>query len=399
MTILNISSPGKQVPPERFSLFELGFRPFFLLAGLAAAVLMMTWVVVMASDAAFDSYYGRVGWHGHEMLFGFAVAVIAGFLLTAARNWTGVQTLKGIGLVGLVVLWLLARLAALFPQVLPLWLIALLDLAFIPVLAVALAVPILKANKKPQLIFVAVLSVMFVANLLVHLQLLGVTSATFDIGITLAMNCVLLIIVIMAGRVVPFFTERGAPGSVQKKWPWVERLAIGSVVALLLLESLVPLPGLVALALGVAAIIHAVRWWGWYSKLIWPVPLLWVLHLGYLWLVLGFALKSMALMGIASDVLALHALAAAISVLCLGMMARVALGHTGRKLEIARLMVWAFALLNIAMVVRVLGPMLVPGMALQVVVFSGVLWALAFSIFLLIYIPILIRARVDGQPG
>jgi len=123
------------------------------------------------------------------------------------------------------------------------------------------------------------------------------------------------------------------------------------------------------------------------------------LHLGYLWLVLGFALKSMALMGIASDVLALHALAAAISVLCLGMMARVALGHTGRKLEIARLMVWAFALLNIAMVVRVLGPMLVPGMALQVVVFSGVLWALAFSIFLLIYIPILIRARVDGQPG
>ncbi len=399
MTILNISSPGKQIPPERFSLFELGFRPFFLLAGLAAAVLIAIWVFVVASQAEFSSYYGLVGWHSHEMLFGFAVAVIAGFLLTAARNWTGVQTLKGAGLIGLVTLWLLARLAALFPHMLPLWLIALLDLAFIPVLAVALAVPILKANKKPQLVFVVVLAVMFIANVLVHLQLLGVTSATFNTGIVLAINCVLLIIVIMAGRVVPFFTERGAPGSVQKKWPWVERLAIGSVVVLLLIEALLPLPWLLALVLGVAAIVHAVRWWGWYSKLIWSVPLLWVLHLGYLWLVVGFTLKSLAVMGMGSEVLALHALAAAISVLCIGMMARVALGHTGRKLEIAKVMTWAFALLNVAMAVRVLAPMIVPGMAPQAVVVSGVLWSAAFIIFLSIYIPILVRARVDGQPG
>ncbi|MFC1749800.1 NnrS family protein [Pseudomonadota bacterium] len=399
MTIVNITPPSKQIPPEQFSLFALGFRPFFLLAGFAAVTLVLGWVLLLVSDVEFNSYYGVAGWHSHEILFGFATAVIAGFLLTAAKNWTNVQTLNGVGLVGLVLLWLLARVVALFPHVVPPWIIALLDLAFIPILVVALAVPILKANKKPQLVFVAVLTVMFIANVMTHSQLLGYTSATFEIGTTLMMNCVLLVIAIMAGRVVPFFTERGAQGAEPKKWPWIEKLAIISLVVLLLAELFVPASQIVAICFGVASVAHAVRLFGWYSHRVWSVPLLWVLHLGYSWLVLGLALKTLALMGIGSDVIALHALAAAIGVLCLGMMARVALGHTGRKLDVAKVMAWAFALLNLAMVVRVFVPMLIPGAAEYAIVFSGALWCAAFVVFLAVYIPILVRARVDGQPG
>lgn len=399
MALVNITPPSKLIPPDRFSLFALGFRPFFLLAGISAVVLILAWVLLLAGDMAFDNYYGLVGWHSHEMLFGFAAAVIGGFLLTAAKNWTGVQTLSGPGLVALALLWLSARVVALFSHVVPLWLIALLDLAFVPILAVALAVPILKANKKPQLVFVALLTVMFAANLMTHAQLLGLTESSFESGIALMMNCVLLVIAIMAGRVLPFFTERGAQGAVPKKWPWIERLSIASLIASLLAELFVSGALLVAICFAVTAIVHGVRLVGWYSPLVWRVPLLWVLHLGYLWLVLGFLFKALALGGIGSEVIALHASSAAIGVLCLGMMARVALGHTGRKLEAAKVMVWSFAMLNLAMVIRVFVPMLVPDVAGQAVFLSGVVWAIAFAIFVAVYVPILIRARVDGQPG
>ncbi len=399
MAQINIESSQKPVPPDRFSLFELGFRPFFLMAGLAAVVLISAWVIMLASGESINSYYGLSGWHNHEMVFGFTAAVIGGFLLTAVRNWTSVQTLKGTWLALLVLLWLLARISALMPQLIPSWLIAMLDLAFIPLLALALIVPIVKANKQPQLVFVAVLTVMFAANLMVHLQILGLTNNSAESGITLAMNCVLLIIVIMAGRVLPFFTERGAPGAKPQKWPWLERLAIAVMVALMIVQLLLPMPWLIASVAAAATLIHLIRLWGWHSKLVWSVPLLWVLHLGYLWLIVGFAMTAISTASGMDSVLAVHAQAGAIAVLCLGMMARVSLGHTGRTLEAAKFMTWAFVLINLAMVARVFGPLIAADLTAQLVLLSALLWTAAFVIFLAVYIPILIRARVDGQPG
>ncbi len=399
MTLINIESLQKPIPPERFSLFELGFRPFFLAAAVAAIALMLWWLAQLFTAVDANVYYGAAIWHSHEMVFGFAVAVIAGFLLTAVRNWTSVQTLKGNSLVTLVMLWLAGRLLPLFSTIFPAWLIAVVDFAFLPLLALSVAIPILRAKKRPQLIFVAMLLLMLIGNVMVHLEILGITVGSAEAGITLAINTVVLMIVIMAGRVFPMFTKNGAPGAEPRKWPWLEKTVIATMIVLLVVELFYPQAWLVAALAAVAALAHAARLWGWYSQRVWSVPLLWVLHLGYAWLVLGFALKALVITEMIAPLLAMHAIAAAIAILCLGMMSRVALGHTGRALMPASSMSWAFALINFAMAVRVLVPMFVPDWSALAMIVSGGLWLIAFVLFVYVYLPILCRARVDGQPG
>ena len=399
MALIDIGSLKNPIPPDRFSLFELGFRPFFLGAGFAAIGLMLWWLGILLGVVPGSSYYGVFAWHPHEMVFGFAVAVIGGFLLTAARNWTGVQTLKGPALAVLAGIWLLGRILPLLAEIIPSWLIALVDIAFLPLLAISLASVMLRANKLPQLIFVAILMTMFAANVMIHLQLLGITDSGSRLGMSLAINAVVLVIIVMAGRVLPMFTERGAPGAMPRKWPWLEKVAISSVVILLIVELVYPSVWLVALVAGVAALAHGLRLWGLYSRLVWSVPLLWVLHLGYAWMVLGFGLKALAMLELVQPAIAAHAIVASISVLSLGMMSRVSLGHTGRPLVAASAMAWAFGLLNLGMCFRVFLPLFAPDLALQATVLSAMMWMSAFLIFVIVYVPILIRARVDGQPG
>jgi len=399
MSLINIESLQKPIPQNRFSLFELGFRPFFLAAAVAAVALMLWWQGLLLSVVDADAYYGAAVWHSHEMVFGFAVAVVAGFLLTAVRNWTSEQTLRGPWLAAIVMLWLAGRLLPLFSTIVPPWLIAIVDSAFLPLLALFLAIPIVRANKRPQLIFVAMLMLMLVGNVMVHLELLGFVASSAEVGVTLAMNTVVLMIVIMAGRVFPMFTKNGAPGAEPHKWLWLEKLAIVSMALLLIVELLYPQTWLFAALAGIAAMVHAARLWGWHSRLVWSVPLLWVLHLGYAWLVLGFALKALLITELLEPVLATHAIAAAIAVLCLGMMSRVALGHTGRALIPAASMAWAFAFINLAMFARVLVPIFVPGWSATAMTASAGLWLIAFVLFVHTYLPVLIRARVDGQPG
>ncbi|HHJ81065.1 MAG TPA: NnrS family protein [Candidatus Tenderia electrophaga] len=168
---------------------------------------------------------------------------------------------------------------------------------------------------------------------------------------------------------------------------------------LLVVELFYPQAWLLTVLACFAALVHGARLWGWYSRLIWSVPLLWVLHLGYAWLVLGLVFKAALITEAVAPVLATHALAAAIAVLCLGMMSRVALGHTGRMLMPAASMGWAFAFINLAMVARVLLPMIVPAWIIPATIASAGLWLLAFALFVHVYWPVLSRARVDGQPG
>ncbi len=399
MTVINIESPNSAIPPDRFSLFELGFRPFFLLAGLAAVLMIAGWLMMLVNVVDINTYYGPALWHGHEMIFGFTAAVIAGFLLTAVRNWTNVQTLRGPALVCLVLLWLLGRVLVFLPALLPMWLIALVDLAFLPILAVALTLPIVRANKKPQLVFVAILLLMFVANLMLHLDVMGITSGSIEVGMGLALNCVLLIIAIMAGRVLPFFIEKGAPGAKPRKWPGLEKSALALMIIFMLAALMSAETWIMSLVALAAAFVHGLRLWGWHARELWRLPLLWVLLLGYAWLVLGFVLTALVGVGWVAPMLALHAFSAAIAVLIMGMMARVALGHTGRLLQPRGVMAWAFALINLAMLVRVFGPLFIPALENLVVMAAGVLWIVAFTIFVWVYTPLLIRARVDGKPG
>jgi len=397
--MINANSLLNPIPPDRLSLFALGFRPFFLAAGLAAVVLLAVWSMLLSGVELSVGYYGARLWHGHEMLFGFATAVIAGFLLTAVRNWTSQATPSGWPLAGLVGVWLLGRLLPLFHGHVPDLLIAAVDLAFLPLLALVLVGPILRSRKRPQLIFVAMLLLLASANLLIHLERLGVTAASALQGVTLAMNTILLLIMVMAGRVLPFFIERGAPGSQPGKWPWLERGAVGLMIVLVAVELVWPQPVLIGVVCVGLALSHGARLLGWYDRRVWRAPLLWVLVIGYGWLVVGMTLKGAEYLGLLTTPMSTHAFAAAIAVLCLGMMARVALGHTGRALQLANAMVASFITLIAAMVVRLVVPLLPSAWSALALGIAVTLWLGAFVIFLLVYFPILIRARVDGQPG
>jgi uncharacterized protein involved in response to NO len=381
-------------------VFNLGFRPFFLLGGVFAIILMALWIPLFTGGRALSTYYGQIGWHSHEMIFGYTVGVIAGFLLTSVRNWTGRPTATGGSLATLVTLWLLGRILPFFAVTLPVWVIAVVDLAFLPALTASIGVLLVRHGEKRNLLFLPLILGLFFANLLVHLELLGLVPGVARHGIFLGLYLIILLIVIMGGRVIPFFTERALPGAVIKRGPLIEWLAPLTVIVFILAELLFPASKVAGALAGLACIVNGIRVVSWYSHRYWQVPLLWVLHLGYGWIVVGFLLKAAASLGLVAAQFTIHAFTVGgIGVLTIGMMARVSLGHTARPLKVTSSIAVAFALLNIAAVLRGLLPSIFPLWFSQLVILSGMLWIAAFLIFVIVYAPILTQPRIDAQPG
>jgi uncharacterized protein involved in response to NO len=394
----SIERPGKQAPPGGWAPFALGFRPFFLAAGLHALLMMALWLLVLRGEINIGELPAPA-WHGHEMLFGFTVAVIAGFLLTAAQNWTGIRTPSGWPLAALFLLWLAGRVAFLVP-VLPAGLVALVDLAFLPVLALVLAQPILKAKQLHNYPFPLMLLVLTAANALVHAEALGWTSDSASLGLHLAIYVVVTMIVVMGGRVIPSFTDNKLRTRA-RRWKAIEWLVPAATLAALLSALMAPTSLATMLLAALAAGVHFTRLAGWYTGKFWSVPLLWILHLGYAWIALGFALLALSAAGVAAAAgSALHAFTAGgIGVLTLGMMARVSLGHSGRMLEPAPVMTLAFVAVNLAALIRVAWPLFFPSAYAAGMAIAGFVWIAAFGLFAAIYTPILLRPRVDGKPG
>ena len=381
-------------------LFNLGFRPFFLLSGVFAVIVIALWVPAFTGGSALSTHYGQIGWHSHEMIFGYTAGVIAGFLLTAVGNWTGRPTATGGSLAALVVLWLLGRILPFFIGTIPAWFISVVDLAFVPALTASIAVPLVRHGEKRNLLFVPLMLSLFAANLLVHLELLGRLPGVARHGIFLGLYLVILLIVIMGGRVIPFFTDRALSAVVIKRRPLIEWLAPLMVIAFMLAELLFPNSKVAGALAGLAAIINGVRVISWYSHRYWQVPLLWVLHLGYGWIVVGFLLKAAASLGLIAAQFTVHAFTVGgIGVLTIGMMARVSLGHTARPLRVGSSMAVAFALVNLAAVLRGLLPSIFPLWFSQLMILSGVLWVASFLVFVIVYAPILTQPRIDGQRG
>lgn len=379
-------------------LLALGFRPFFLGAGVLALLAMLVWLARLWGLLPGDGYLGGTAWHAHEMLFGYVGAVIAGFLLTAARNWTGIATPTGAWLGALVLLWLAARLGPLLS--LPHGLIALLDLAFFPALALALIPPLWRGKNKVNRAFLALLAAMTLANLLVHAQALGLTAATASRGSRLMLDLTLLTLWLVAGRIMPFFTQSAIPGSKPRTRPWVETSTFVLAPAIALLNLTWPTSPVSGALLLILAAIQAIRLGGWHHPLAWRNPMLAVLYAGYLWLILGLALDGLAALGLLPPFPALHALTAGgIGVFTLGMLARVTLGHTGRDMRASLATSLAFLIINLAALVRVFPPLLWPRHYSLWLGMAGGLWVLAFALFLGIYGPMLARPRVDGRPG
>jgi len=388
----------RREPPSqgRFHLFDLGFRPFFLGAAVVAVAWMALWVLTMRGLPV-ESYYGTYRWHAHEMIFGYTVAVMAGFLLTAVQNWTDIPTVHGAPLAALFGLWCAARVAAFLPGIVPPLGNAVLDLAFLPALGLALAVPLVRGGAPRHVVFLLLLGLLEAADLLIHLDVLGVAEGAAARGTVLGLGVVVLAIAMIGGRVFPMFTARLPDVHPKSRRP-LEAAAMGSLV--LFLGAVLFHPGSQAAGLTalLAAACHGARLWGWYDRRIWAEPLVWVLHLGYAWLVAGFLLWSLAAFGVFPHALAVHAFTAgAIGVLTLGMMARVALGHTERPLKAARPTVAAFVLVNLAALARVVLPALSPALYGPALVAAGALWLMAFVLFLAVYVPVL--TGPDFQPG
>ena len=399
MAVISIEDPRQRTtPPKGFALFALGFRPFFLGAGVSAVLLMALWIVLFRNGGQFGLILPSVLWHAHEMIFGFAGAVIAGFLLTAVQNWTQVRTLHGAPLGVLFALWVAARIAP-FVHGVPKELTALPDLLFFPAVMIAIARPIMRTRQVRNYGFPLMLSMLTVANVLVQGEMLGCMHGTATLGNTLAVYMIVLMIVVMGGRVIPSFTDAKLRTQA-RRWKVVEWLAPASALAVLAAALANPPAPLTGLAATFAAGVHGLRLYGWHTRKLWMVPLLWVLHLGYGWIVIGFILVALSTLGWLPPSLAVHAFTAgAIGTLTLGMMARVALGHTGRMLEPARIISWAFGLIVVAALVRVAGPLVFAQAYDLAITLSGLIWMLAFGIFVLVYLPVLVRPRVDGKEG
>ena len=378
-------------------LWRLGFRAFFLAGAVFALLAIALWALALQGAVSLVAVPGgMLAWHRHEMPFGFALAIIAGFLLTAVQNWTGRPGLSGRPLIALFGLWLAARLAWFVP-VPPAILIGL-QLAFVGLFIAQMARQLISARQRNNYPILLVLALLALCQ---SLTLAGLAQGDDDLqrrGALAALWLIAVLLSLIGGRVIPFFTQRGL-GRIEAfaPHPWQDRaLLLGGVLAAALNASgygLQAQPWLATLFVGLATL-HGLRLWRWYLPGIWRVPLLWSLHLAYAWLLLatlGMAAWHLGWLPQAS--LASHALAVgAMGGLILAMMARVSLGHTGRPLQPPRAMAWAFALLNLGALLRVAAG----GDWLWL---AALCWGMAFALFSLNYAPMLCRARLDGHPG
>jgi uncharacterized protein involved in response to NO len=393
---IKIQSSPAVVHSAGFALWQLGFRPFYLLAAGFAALSIPLWALQFSGWLTHSYLEGSV-WHAHEMLFGFALAVIVGFLFTAGRNWSNRPTPAGARLAALAGLWIAGRVLVLTPYAAA---AAIVNVAFPVLCAIALAVPFVASRNRRNYFFVALLLLMSVAELTVHLDRLGLAMLPGWLGIQVALDAVLFIMCVMAGRVLPLFTNSGIPGAGASR---IQTVDIAALVAVLLLLGADAMqlhgPGMVLLT-AVAALSHLGRWTLWRPWKTLGAPLVWILHVAYVWIPVHLCLRAFAEMGWVSPSTAIHALTVgAAGGLTVGMMARTSKGHTGRALLADRWDTACFVLVSMAALVRVLVPQFWPQWTIHAVLCSAALWSGGFGLFAVRYWAVLTRGRADGRPG
>ncbi|KWV70535.1 NnrS family protein [Pseudomonas fluorescens] len=385
------------IPP----MWRLAFRPFFLAGSFFAMLAIPLWVATWTGIwPGFQPTGGWLSWHRHEMLFGFAMAIVAGFLLTAGQTWTGQPGVSGKKLMVLAGVWLLARLGWLFG--LPLALMIPLDLMFMFGLTGLMGRMLWVVRQKRNYPIIAVLTLMISANVMV---LCGIALSDDGLqrqGTLAGLWLVATLMAFIGGRVIPFFTQRGLGHTTAVKplgWLDVALLFGSGLIAVLYAAGVASqqnrLLGVLFLAIAAGHLLRLVRW---HDAAIWRVPLLWSLHLAMLWLVVaaaGLALWNFGLLDSSSP--SLHALSVgSMSGLILAMIARVTLGHTGRSLALPSGIIGAFVLLNLGAASRVFLSGQWPLMGLWL---AAICWAVAFALYIWRYAPMLVSARVDGNPG
>ena len=393
------------MPMPRTALFAYGFRPFFLAAGAWAVIAMATWIAVLAHGAWPSEAMPPATWHKHEMLFGFVAAALAGFLLTAIPDWTKRRGYGGRPLALLAATWLLGRLMLAPIEGIPDWLAALSDLVFLPALLATVAPSLWKSRRLRNLPLPLILASLFVANLLVHGEQVGLDMASADRGLRLGINTMLVAVALIGGRIVPSFTGNALRGRgmavAAPFWPWLDPAAVAVLLAVLAGDVIAPESPLAGGLALLAALLHGLRLARWHGHRTLGQPILWVLHLAYLWLPIGLGLKAWWLLGGAAIAQNwVHALTiGGFATMILAVMTRASLGHTGRAILADRPTLATYLLVTLAAVIRVFGPAAPWLDGLLGAQLAGAAWIAAFGLFTARYAPILVMARADGRPG
>ncbi|MCX7892526.1 MAG: NnrS family protein [Burkholderiales bacterium] len=384
--------------PPRFALFALGFRPFYLLAALLAALSAPVWVAQYVGVLPAGGPIAGLAWHMHEMVFGFAVAVIAGFLFTAGRNWTNQPTPTGWTLAGLAALWLAARILAVTgPAPAAAWV----DFLFLPLVAWFLWRALHAAGNRRNYFFVALLAALAALNLAFWFAAFGVVPVPPLVPVKAALYVIVAIVAIMGGRVIPMFTQNALPAARVRRHARLDRWAIGMLAAALALDVLAASAWLLAPVALAAAALHGARLATWDPVATRSSPILWILHVSYAWIPAGLALLALAALTPAvHEVYAIHAFGiGAIGGMIIGMITRTALGHTGRPLVAGLAETFAYGLVQAAAFTRVAVGLAAPSLYGQTLALSALFWAAGFAIYAVAYFPILTRPRADGRPG
>lgn len=384
-------------PPQGWPGLRLAFRPFYLGAALWAALTVPLWVAIFLGEITWHPGPLPLLWHAHEMLFGFGIAVIVGFLLTAGKTWTGLATPRGAALGGLVLLWISARVASL---VAPYAVFAVLDVAFLPIVGLIFLRLLVRSRNWRNVPLALILLLMSLVNLTFHLSAMGQINLPPMRSLYAALALIVMIECVMAGRVVPFFTSSALAGVKIVANAWLERsalIATGMGLALWVIDAPVAIAGVM---LAIASALNLIRQLGWHPWATRSRPILWILHLSHLWLTLGLGLLALAQWGLVTVSIGVHALGVgATGGLIIGMMTRTARGHTGRALAVGRLELTAYVLVMAAASLRVLLPLLVPSLYVYGVVAAAGVWSAAFLVFLWKYSPWLLSTRSDGKDG
>jgi len=387
-------------------ILRLAFRPLFLGGTLFSVIAIAWWSYFWMNPSGWTPHGGPVWWHGHEMLFGFGAAIVVGFLLTAVQSWTGVIGIRGKPLAILALSWLAGRLLLAFGVSYGVsdWLIAVVDVSFLLLASIAMAYPILKVKQWNNLMFVPILFILSVLNASGHWAVINHQPHIATQSLHGSIILFSLIITILGGRVIPAFTANTTRCTKKAPLKWLETFSIVSIIVLLLIafSGFDNVPQVLLLSVSViAAFANGWRFSRWGFQHCKSEPLLWSLHLAYIFIPLGFIMLALHSIGLMENVsAALHSITVgSIGGMILAMLSRVTLGHTGRQLDPPGLITVAYLLVFVATLVRVIVPAWLPEYTLWSIAIAGVLWVFAFAIYLYFYAIMLLTSRVDGRPG
>lgn len=384
------------------SVFDLAFRPFFILGSLFSIVALLVWGGVLANMVEFKAYFPVQLWHGHEMVYGFVAAIMVGFLLTAVQNWTGLRSSHGLSLMILALLWLTGRLLMWPGFDISWWLRMIGDISFLLFSAALLGRLLLKKAQKRNYFAVIGLLILSIDNVIFHYSIHLDNMASASQSLQSVILLITMMMSIIGGRVIPMFTANTTQTPPRPRKKWVDNGGVGllwliTVIYLLQLQTSIPAYVLIML-FTLAGLLTALRCSQWRLMCAWRHPLLWSLHLGYWCISVGLILFALHYAGFISISLGLHSLTVgAMAGLILSMMSRVSLGHTGRKIMSTPLITSGLVMIFFAAFLRVI---LAPVLTEYTLIFwwlSIVFWTGAFSFFLYYYLPILTSPRADIQ--